>query len=157
MFGYEEQELFPLYVTKEKKELHVNLLLYSQDDKRHFCLIRNLDRLLDSMSRDGHRMYHCVYCMHGFVRQDLLVAHEPYCGRHGPQKIKMPDEDQTTLAFKEVQKQLKVPFMIYADFESLLVECDNAPLEDHVSGTRKTQHHKPCGFGYTVVSTVEGF
>ncbi|KAK3742158.1 hypothetical protein QZH41_020479, partial [Actinostola sp. cb2023] len=101
VFGFEEQELFPLYITKDKKELHVNLLLYSQDTRRHYCLIRNLDRLLHSLSRHHGRMYHCNYCMHGFVRQDLLDDHEPHCGRHGPQKIKLPDEDHTTLQYTE--------------------------------------------------------
>jgi len=71
VFGYEENELFPLYITKDKKELHVNLLLYSQDTRRHYCLIRDLDRLLSSITRHDGRMYHCNYCMHGFVRQDL--------------------------------------------------------------------------------------
>ena len=157
VLGYEQDELFPLYITKEKKELHVNLLLYSQGDQRHYCLIRDLDRLLASLTRNNNHMYHCMYCLHGFVRQDLLEDHEPHCGRHGPQKIKLPDEDQATLTFKEVQKQLKVPFIIYADFESILVECDSTPLKDHASGTQKTQHHQPCGFGYTVVSTVDQY
>ncbi|KAK3754327.1 hypothetical protein QZH41_017838 [Actinostola sp. cb2023] len=90
VFGYEENELFPLYVTKDKKELHVNLLLYSQDTRRHYCLIRDLDRLLSSITRHDGRMYHCNYCMHGFVGQDLLDDHEPHCGpkdqtaRRGP-------------------------------------------------------------------------
>ncbi|KAK3735533.1 hypothetical protein QZH41_005010 [Actinostola sp. cb2023] len=157
VFGFEEQELFPLYITKDKKELHVNLLLYSQDTRRHYCLIRDLDRLLSIITRHEHRMYHCNYCMHGFVRQDLLDDHEPHCGRHGPQKIKLPDEDHTTLQYTEVQKQLKVPFVIYADFESILIEHDKSELDRNKSFTQKTQHHQPCGFCYTIVSTVEDY
>ncbi|KAK3718101.1 hypothetical protein QZH41_017198 [Actinostola sp. cb2023] len=157
VFGLEEQELFPLYVTKDKKELHVNLLLYSQDTRRHYCLIRDLDRLLSSITRHDGRMYHCNYCMHGFVRQDLLDDHEPHCGRHEPQKIKLPDEDHTTLQYTEVQKQLKVPFVIYADFESILIEHDKSELDRNMSFTQKTQHHQPCGFCYTIVSTVEDY
>ena len=137
VLGYEQDELVPLYITKEKKELHVNFLLYSQGDQRHYCLIRDLDRLLASLTRNNNHMYHCMYCLHGFVRQDLLEDHEPHCGRHGPQKIKLLDEDQATLTFKEVQKQLKVPFIIYADFESILVECDSTPLKDLQVGLKK--------------------
>ncbi|KAK3731226.1 hypothetical protein QZH41_004694 [Actinostola sp. cb2023] len=157
VLGYEQDELFPLYITKEKQVGHVNLLLYSQNDKRHYCLIRDFSRLMGSLTRHNGHMYYCMYCLHGFVRQDLLEDHEPHCGRHGPQKIRLPDEYHATLAFKEVQKQLKVPFIIYADFESILVECDSTPLKDHASGTQKTQHHQPCGFGYTVVSTVDQY
>lgn len=34
VFGYKDKELFPLHITREKKKLHVNLLLFSKDDKR---------------------------------------------------------------------------------------------------------------------------
>ena len=46
LFGYEEKELFPVYITEHKKEQHVNLLLISNSDTMHYCLIRNLSRLL---------------------------------------------------------------------------------------------------------------
>ncbi|KAK3733350.1 hypothetical protein QZH41_003614 [Actinostola sp. cb2023] len=134
VFGYEEQELFPLYVTKDKKELHVNLLLYSQDTRRHYCLIRDLDRLLHSLSRHHGRMYHCNYCMHGFVRQDLLDDHEPHCGRHGPQKIKLPDEDHTTLQYTEEATELQQDLMTLPDdgTEGYILEVDlSYPEELH--------------------------
>jgi uncharacterized protein YbaR (Trm112 family) len=102
-------------------------------------------------------MCHCEYCFHGFVREELLEAHEPHCRRHGAQKIRLPDEDQTTLAYKEVHKQLKVPLIIYTDVESILVKCETTPLDAHVSGTQKIQNHQPSGFCYTIVSTVEDF
>ena len=57
----------------------------------------------------------------------------------------------------DVQKQLKVPFVIYADFESYLVKCDQQPLNPSISFTQKTQEHKPSGFCYTVVSEVENY
>jgi hypothetical protein len=94
---------------------------------------------------------------HGFVRQDLLEAHEPYFRHHSPQKIKLPDEDQTTFSFTDVSKQLKIPFIIYADFESILVTCKTPPLDANASGTQKIQNHQPSGFFYTIVSTVEHF
>ncbi|XP_031556515.1 uncharacterized protein LOC116293254 [Actinia tenebrosa] len=119
IFCFENNELFPLYITKDKKEFHINLLLFSQGCQRHYCLIRNLDRLLSSLTQNHNRMFHYVYCLHGFVREDLLGAHEPHCGLHSAQKIRLPDENQATLAFKEVGKQLKVPFIVYTDFESI--------------------------------------
>ena len=129
-------------------------MLFSKDETRHYCLIRDLDRLLDCISKYGHRMHHCVYCLHGFVRQDLLEAHEPRCSKHGPQKIRLPGEDHTTLSYSDVQKQLRAPFIIYAEFESLLINCDTTELDPSMSFTQKTQQHKPSGFCYTVVSTL---
>ena len=37
------------------------------------------------------------------------------------------------------------------------MECDSTPLEGNTSGTQKTQHHQPCGFCYTIVSTLDAF
>jgi len=67
--GYENNEFFSLYVTNEKKEIHADLLLYSQGTRNHYCLIRNLSGLLNNRTRYKHRMFYCVYCLHGFVRQ----------------------------------------------------------------------------------------
>ena len=151
------KELFPVYITKEKKENHVNLLLIANNETRHYCLIRNLNRLLSSLTRRKAQKYFCEYCLHGFIREDLLLDHEPHCSKHGPQKIKLPNEDNDVLYFMNVQKQLKVPFVIYADFESYLAKCDQQPLNPSISFTEKTQEHKPSGFCYTVVSEVENY
>lgn len=78
VFGYEQKELFPVYITKEKKENHVNLLLIANNETRHYFLIRNRNRLLSSLTK-----------LHGFIREDLLLDHEPHCSKHRPQKIKL--------------------------------------------------------------------
>ncbi|KAL9951227.1 hypothetical protein ACROYT_G043851 [Oculina patagonica] len=117
----------------------------------------DLSRLLRSLTKYKCKKFFCEYCLHGFVREDLLLEHEPLCAKNGPQKIKLPDEDHDVLYFKDVQKQLKVPFVIYADFESILVSCDEQQLDPSVSFTQKTQEHKPSGFCYTVVSEVEAY
>ena len=157
LFGYEEKELFPLYITKEKKENHVNLMLISSNETKHYCLIRNLNRLWFSLTKYKGKKFFCVYCLHGFLREDLLLEHEPHCSKNGPQRIKLPDENNDVLYFKDVQKQLKVPFVIYTDFESILVTCDEQRLDPSVSFTQKTQVHQPSGFCYTVVSEVEAY
>jgi hypothetical protein len=43
VFGY-EHVLFPIYITKEHPDTHVNLLLLSQETTRHYCLIIDLNK-----------------------------------------------------------------------------------------------------------------
>ena len=38
VFGFEDA-LFPLYITKEHFDTHVNLLIYRVSQKKYFCLI----------------------------------------------------------------------------------------------------------------------
>ena len=156
MFGFEDV-LFPLHITKEHFDTHVNLLLYSQGTTRHYCLIKDLNKFLYSQNHHKARMYYCRYCLHGFIREDLLQDHQPHCSQHGPQRIELPNEDNATLFYKDYHKQLKVPFAIYADFESLTTKIDSTQPNPEKSFTEKYQHHQPCGFSYIVVSDYEKY
>ena len=71
-----------------------------------------------------------VTVLHGFMRSDLLEQHKPYCSKNGPQKIKLPKEGNDVLYFNELHKQLKVPFVIYADFKSILLPCKQEKLNE---------------------------
>ena len=55
------------------------------------------------------------------------------------------------ITFKNFNKQIPVPFKIYADFECLLKSCgvgiDNIVILTH----KKYQDHIPCSFAYKVV------
>ena len=156
VFGFEDV-LFPLYITKEHFDTHVNLLLHSQGTTRYYCLIKDLNKLLHRQNRHKGRMYYCRYCLHGFIREDLLHNHQPHCSQHGPQRIELPDEENASLYFKGYHKQLKVPFAIYADFESLTAKIDSAQPNPEKSSTEKYQHHPPCGFSYIVISDYERY
>ena len=157
VFGWEEGELFPLHITNQRFDRHVNLLLFSQDSKRHYCLIKNLNSLLYHLNKRKTRMFFCNYCLHGFIKESLLRDHVPNCQPHGPQKMKYPDEEHDRLMFKDFHKQLKVPFVIYADFECITEKISSVSSDPINSSTEKYQHHTPCGFSYVVVSQVDEY
>ena len=46
---------------------------------------------------------------------------------------------------------MKVPYVIYADFESLLEPITTTALNPEKSNTNNTEHHQACGFCYQVV------
>lgn len=78
-----------LFVMKRQQgEEHVNLLLISNNETMH-RLIRNLCRLLASLTKYKGKKFFCDYCMHRFIRQDLVEQHKPHCGKNEPQKIKL--------------------------------------------------------------------
>ena len=58
VFGYEES-VCPLRVSKCEDREVVNLLLISDDEKRHYCLIKSMSRLLSSQTskRNGVQYY----------------------------------------------------------------------------------------------------
>ena len=46
VFGWEKEEVVPIYISRHSSETVINLLLISKDDKRHYCLIKNFSRLM---------------------------------------------------------------------------------------------------------------
>ena len=101
--------------------------------------------------------YYSPFCLHGFVRQDLLDDHIELCSEHAPQRVELPSEGNNSLKFENFSKQLKVPFVIYADFECLLqpIEDSQSPKSENTSYTTAYQEHIPTGFAYYVVSVDE--
>ena len=113
MFGYDQKDgIYPLHVSKVQQQ-KINLLLFSKDENNHYCWIENLNRLLSGTTNHHEREHFCLRCL-----ADLLQTHEEYCAGVDtqPTKAVMPDKDNSTISFKNVQKQLKLPFVIYADF-----------------------------------------
>ena len=66
----------------------------------------------------------------------------------------MPEEGNNTLSFQNHNKKMKVPYVIYADFEVLVRNipgCERGPEREQTSNTEKTEWHEACGYAYRVV------
>ena len=46
MFGYENKLVFPIYVSDQKFEDSMDLLLLTDDDKLHYVYIKDFNRLM---------------------------------------------------------------------------------------------------------------
>lgn len=156
VFGYEDREIFPMRITKTKKVSHVNLLYLKNKDQFHYCLIKNLNRFLYQTSGEIHRhsRHYCPYCLHGFVKRHTLNKHIDFCMALGEQKIELPSPGENdVLEFTEIAKQLKVPFAIYADFETYVKPIQTCDLDPNSSHTINLSEFEPCSFAYQVIST----
>ena len=94
--------------------------------------------------------------LHVFCRADLLADHIPHCKPHGPQRVKMPSGDDTTLFFKHEDRQLRVPFIVYADFECFTEKLATC-IPNTASFTHRYQQHTPSGYCCHVVSDHAGY
>ena len=70
--------------------------------------------------------------------------------------IVMPEKDEY-IKFKNYERKIKLPFMIYADFESIVVPEDNGEQNPKESYKRKCQKHISCSYGYKLVCVDDKF
>ena len=59
--------------------------------------------------------------------------------------------------FKYHERKKKSPFMIFANFESILVPENNEKQNPDESYIDKCQKHVPCSYGYTLVNVDDKF
>ena len=74
------------------------------------------------------------------------------CVNGRPTRIEMPKEGENILSFQNFKKQMKMPFIIYADFEAIIrkiLGCERERMQ--TSYTEKTEMHEECGYSYLVV------
>ncbi|XP_050516328.1 uncharacterized protein LOC126891188 [Diabrotica virgifera virgifera] len=134
----------------------------------HYVWIKNLSRLLSKqLSKCDGTKYFCDGCLHYFRSQEKMNVHktccngrsdvicdrclQPFssytqleahindCERINETAIKMPEESQKMLKFKNFRNKLKAPFAVYADLESVL---------EHSAEKTTYQKHIPAAVGY---------
>ena len=156
VFGWDDG-IFPLHISQNyESSTHINLLYITNGPVKHYCLIKNFSRLMGDSTKHGHKSFYCFYCLHRFSSQRVLETHKPLCMVHAPQKIRLPErEDEKWVYFKNFANQLKVPFVIYADFECYTKPIAGCSDNPNKSSTRKYQHHVPSGYSYIVVGAQE--
>ncbi|KAJ8915327.1 hypothetical protein NQ315_008211 [Exocentrus adspersus] len=158
---YVTEVVGPLHFTKQRQPTHVNLLLVSDGEgNNHYCLISDLSRLVSSQKSKCHgKIYFCDGCLQSFSTINHLKQHEKNDCNHLCTKIpttypKLNKYGETVpeniLKFVNFEKQLPVPFVIYADFECILKPIQgNEPLDDKPF-TVKVAEHEPYSFGFYV-------
>ena len=132
----------PLRITKEEKPFHVDLVFLTKDFENHFALIKNFSRFASSqVPGKGHtERFFCKRCLNSFPHKEGLENHKEICGDFAAAKVELPGGK---CYFKNWERMMHVPVVVFADFESILKPC----LEGN-----KTHEHIPCGFCFHLVS-----
>ena len=150
VFGLNGTEVYPLRPSKFNHETEIDLLLIHDDEKQHYCLIKDMSRLLSAQtSKKQHKKFFCKRCLNSFGRQDLLDKHKELCGQHEEVKVVMPEEG-STVSFRNFHKKIDVPFVIYADFESKMKAFHSAQPNPNKAYTEKLHQHEPLSYCYYV-------
>ena len=151
VFGYDRKIVYPIKNSDNTdREHNIVLILIKEEGVNHYCLVKNLSRLLLSqVSKHKEKHHFCMRCLNPFWCEQSLNKHREYCGKHEAVKINMPEEG-TMLKFKNYYRREKVPFVIYADFESCIKSIHICDLNPESSYTKQYQKHEPISFYYYI-------
>ena len=159
ILGYsKEDKVYPLseYTKRKDERKHnITLLLIKNGENSHYCLINNLSRLLTSqVNKHSHKLYFCLNCLNGYDEPEKLEHHKEYCSEEDSVKINMPPPE-TYIKFNSFLNSERAPFVVYADFESIVKPLDSCDPDPNRSYTKKYQKHEPVSFVYYIKSFNE--
>ena len=80
---------------------------------------------------------------------DSINKHKVYCSSNEDVKVEMPKEG-SILKFKSFFRQMRVPFVVYADFECTTEKLDTNQPNPEANYTKQYQKHTPSGFCYYI-------
>ncbi|GBC41398.2 uncharacterized protein LOC110455379 [Rhizophagus irregularis DAOM 181602=DAOM 197198] len=152
---WRDHRLCPIYVTDrddaEGRKI-IDLVLISNGEKQHYCWIKNMSRLVNKRTKDGHATFVCRWCISHFThQQEIHDKHVAICRglKKTPQADRMPSvkKGNDIYEFKNWKRRMQVPYYFVADFEALVMDIPPTD-EDKDKKTKKVQEQIPCSYSY---------
>ena len=154
VFGWENNRVIVHRISERGGEIpRINLMLIKQGENTHYSYVKRLSALLYDQNRHNESKHFCERCLHGYSRRELLERHKPECKGllKSPTRTEMPKEGENKMAFQNFYKQMKAPYVVYADFECIVKKIHTCEPDNKKSFTVKTEKQEPCGFSYVIV------
>ena len=140
-----------IYICRKGKDYDRNVNLMSianveNPNRKHYVAFKSLSRLLSKQNSKHKEVQHfCTNCLNGFESEIIRNEHHKYCRSKDSVRVEMPTKNPI-VKYTDGQYQFKVPFVIYADFESILVPLSGVPNDPEMSSTRGINVHQPSGW-----------
>ena len=134
-FCYENKVVYPAYLSNQCFNDVLDLLLISSNFTNHYVYIKDFNRLMFNKMRHKGKKYFRKSCLQCFSSEIMLGSHKKGCLLiNGGQNVKL---EKVFIEFKKFNRQIPVPFKIYANFECLLKSVDSGFNIDCFSYTKK--------------------
>ena len=79
VFGYQHKLVFPIYVSDQKFEDSLDLLLLIDNDKSHYVYINDFNRFMFHKSKNKNKKWFCKSCLPCFSYERVLIKHKENC------------------------------------------------------------------------------
>ncbi len=133
--------------VKDNKAINI---IYVEDDneeeeieKSHYCWVKSMSRLFgDQISGNKNKTRICNNCLSYHTQNEEIFAKHVRDCKGVNTACQIQEFRKGNLEFTSFNDSVKVPYVIYADFEAVLKNVN----DNTNSNTTKTQQHVPCGY-----------
>ena len=131
-----ENKVYPIYISKRSNTQLLNVLLITSEEISHYVFIEDFDRLMYSKAKakNQHKKFFCMACLQNFTTEEILSNHKKQCFLiNGCQVI---NYESGQIKFTNYEKQVPIPFKIYADTKFFLkrtnsYECEHKNIKNN--------------------------
>ena len=128
-----------MFISRRNYDRWANLLYWDG----HYAPIRNIDRLFSDITKHEHHKIFCLHYLGHFTTPAILEWHQLLCSRNDFISVvhlfSRPNTNKAHIKFHEFSKTRRLPYVIYAGFESILEPMDKQNMRTHCG-----QLHKVC-------------
>lgn len=156
VFTNDEKQIIPLYLSKQKEipeNKIIDLFLIKNKDKSHYCWIKNINRFLNNELSQNRAKFICRSCFVHFEVKEKYENHVEECSKNKPIIFQKPKKDY--IQFEHIERSQKIPYVIYADFESIIKKFEMPANNPNMSWTENIGKHIASTFCAVVVDLNE--
>ena len=160
-----QQLLLIFYILKKKicpavtskidsnceKQIIVLMIPNEEKEGWHYLAVQKLSALLHGITSKHRGDFYCLNCLHSFRTKNKLKSHEKVCENKDFCGIVTLSEKDNILKFNQYMKSDKMPYITYADIESLIKKIDRCANNPENYSTTKIVEYIPCGYSMSTV------
>ena len=120
--------------------------MITDGEKWHYLAVKTLSALFRGITGNNHGDFYCLNCFQSYTTENKLKKHKKFCENHDYCYVEIPEEYNKILKYNHGEKSMKVPFIIYADLESLLEKMNTCHNNPEKPSTAKINKHTPSGY-----------
>ena len=127
-------------------------MIPNEENRWHYLAVKKLLSLLRQITSKSNGDFYCQNCRQPFRTKNKLKSHKKAYKNQNFRNVIMASEDYKMLEFNQYRKSDKVPFVIYADLESIIEKTDGCNNNPNNKSTPKVSEHIPSDFSMSRIS-----
>ena len=78
-FGYENELVYPIFISKQTFEDSTDLLLLTENDKTHYVYLKDINTFMFHKTNNKNKKWFCKSCLQCFSIKNMLIKHKEDC------------------------------------------------------------------------------